>query len=68
MGTPMHELEPPAFDQIEAHIWFVESDGAEGEPANLSGVDLRPSKKLAQLNLAALRGAGATFYGLECGV
>lgn len=65
MGTPMHELEPPAFDQIEAHIWFVESDGSEGEPADLSGVDLRPIKKLAHLNLAALRGARATFYGLD---
>jgi len=65
MGTPMDELDPPVSEQLEAHVRFIESGGADGAPADFSGVDLRPLKLLAHLNLATLRASGATFYGID---
>ena len=65
VGTPMSEVVPPVPDQLENHIRFVESDGTAGVPADLSGVDLRPIKLMAHLNLAALRASGATLYGVD---
>ncbi len=65
VGTPMADLDPPVLDQIEDHIRFIESGGAEGNAANLSGVDMRPIKLMANLNLAALSARGTTFYALD---
>jgi len=59
------ELGPPVSEQLEAHVRFIESGGADGAPADFSGVDLRPLKLLAHLNLATLRASGATFYGID---
>jgi hypothetical protein len=65
VGKPMSELDPPLFDQLQEHIQFVETAGAQGLPADLSGVDLRPVKTMANMNLAAIRACNTTFYGLD---
>jgi uncharacterized protein YjbI with pentapeptide repeats len=65
VGTPMVDLVPPARTQLEAHVKFIETDGLEGAPANLSGVDMRPLACMAHLNLAAIRARKTTFYGLD---
>ena len=69
VGIPMSDLDPPAREQLEQHVRFIETDGAAGAPADLSGVDMRPLERMAHLNLAALRARKTTFYGLDmCGV
>ena len=69
VGIPMSDLDPPALEQLEQHVRFIETDGAAGAPADLSGVDMRPLERMAHLNLAALRARKTTFYGLDmCGV
>ena len=65
VGKPMSELDPPLFDQLQEHIQFVETAGAQGLPADLSGVDLRPVKTMANMNLAAIRACNTTFCGLD---
>jgi len=65
VGTPMSDLDPPALDQIEGHIRFIETDGVRGQPADLSGVDMRLIKLLVHLNLASLRARKVLFYGLD---
>jgi uncharacterized protein YjbI with pentapeptide repeats len=65
VGTPMVDLVPSARTQLEAHVKFIETDGLEGAPANLSGVDIRPLACMAHLNLAAIRARKTTFYGLD---
>lgn len=65
VGTPMADLIPSAHAQLEAHVKFIETDGVEGAPANLSGVDMRPLACMAHLNLAAIRARKTTFYGLD---
>jgi uncharacterized protein YjbI with pentapeptide repeats len=64
-GKPMREVEPAVPDQLEAHILFVETNGEDGTPADLSGVDLRPLKLMAYLNLPGLKARETTFYGLD---
>ena len=44
---------------------WAESDGREGKPADLSGLDLRWVKDLSQRKLTALIAPGAILYGVN---
>jgi len=50
---------------LKAHMRWAESDGREGKPADLSGLDLRWVKDLSKRKLTALIAPGATLYGVD---
>ena len=52
-------------EMLEAHSRWVETDGREGRPADLTGMDLRGMTSLSYRALTALIAPGAVFYGLD---
>ena len=64
-GREMASLPVPIEDMLDAHSRWVETDGRDGQPVDLSGMDLRKLKSLAHRALTALIAPGATLYGLN---
>ena len=52
-------------EMLEAHTRWAQSDGREGKPADLSGLDLRRVKNLSHRMLTALIAPGAILYGVN---
>ncbi|MEY4879562.1 MAG: hypothetical protein RJB62_1031, partial [Pseudomonadota bacterium] len=65
VGRSVAELPGGLQAVLEAHTRWVDSNGREGLPGDLSGVDLRGTRLFAHANLAAIICPGAIFYGLD---
>ena len=64
-GREPLQLPVPIEELLEAHARWVETDGREGKPADLSGMDLRGVAALGSRPLTALIAPDAIFYGLN---
>jgi uncharacterized protein YjbI with pentapeptide repeats len=62
-GKDVNDL--PYGEMIAAHAAWCETSGREGTPSVFDNADLRSLKSLRGLNLTALSGRGAVFYGLD---
>jgi uncharacterized protein YjbI with pentapeptide repeats len=63
-GRLMSELTPDVPGLLQRHERWVNTNGAEGQPIDLSGFDLRDLRSLAGQCLSTLRARGAIFCGL----
>src|SRR5690606_21223315 len=55
----------PLAQGIAAHLRWVESNGAEGAPLLLDGVDLRGAPSLRGVQLPGLSAEGAVLIGVD---
>lgn len=62
-GAPVDSL--PVDEMLRSHARWCETGGGEGKPSIFDGVDLRPLKSIAGLDLTALSARRAVFYGLD---
>ena len=65
VGKPMSSLPRPVEEMLAIHARWAETNGAEGVPADISGIDLRPLGSLAHAILTALIAPKAVLYGLD---
>ena len=65
LGRDLSLLPAPVAELLDAHSRWVESDGREGKPVDLTEMDLRSLKSLTHRALTALIAPGAVFYGLD---
>ncbi len=64
-GTPVSALPRPFDFMLRDHRRWAETQGAEGQPMDLSGLDMRGVQNLAYARLSALRADKAVFSGLD---
>jgi uncharacterized protein YjbI with pentapeptide repeats len=64
-GKALADLPQTPEDLLAAHALWANSDGKEGRPADLSGVDMRPLKNLSRAILTALIAPKAVLYGMD---
>ncbi len=62
-GRSIADLPVPVEELLASHARWVETDGREGQPADLSRLDLRKFGSFAHRMLTALIAPGANFYG-----
>jgi uncharacterized protein YjbI with pentapeptide repeats len=64
-GKAVHDLPEPIEELLAKHARWAETEGRDGHPADLSGVDLRSVKGLPHAMLTALIAPGAVLYGMD---
>jgi uncharacterized protein YjbI with pentapeptide repeats len=64
-GRPLETLPAPFHELIRRHELWATTDGAEGEPLDVSSYDLRKVEGLPRRQLSALVGLHTIFYGMN---
>jgi uncharacterized protein YjbI with pentapeptide repeats len=64
-GKAVEDLSETIEETLNAHRLWVETNGREGQPADLSDVDLRSITVLQRANLNAVLAPRAILYGLD---
>ena len=65
MSNPIRPKRCASKQLLDSHTRWAETDGREGAPADLSGLDLRRVKRLSHRMLTALIAPGAVLYGVN---
>ena len=64
-GRGLEELGDSVEERLRRHELWATTDGAAGEPLDISGFDLRKLEGLSRRQLSALVGYNAVFYGMN---